>query len=137
MSHPITPPPEPQRSAAPVRGAVTPPSEPIAVPHRGHFDGLLTFRGTACVLGTLTGDVHARGRLRIGPDALVEGDIAVDELIIEGILRGDVLARERIELGPRARVEGRLEAPRVEFHDGCRFRGACRSGVPAGTVEIP
>jgi cytoskeletal protein CcmA (bactofilin family) len=104
------------------------------VPRRGHFEGLLTFRGTACVLGTLTGDVYARGRLRIGPDALVEADIVADELIVEGFLRGDVRARTRIELGPRARVEGRLDAPRVEFHDGFRFRGDCRSGDRA---ELP
>lgn len=126
-----------QRSAAPRDGGATPPPEPVAVPRRGHFEGLLTFRGSACVQGTLTGSVAAHGLLRIGPDALVEADIAVDELIIEGFLRGDVRARRRIELGPRARVEGRLDAPRVAFHEGCRFRGDCRSGDGAAATELP
>ena len=141
MSQPIAPseavdPPAQQR-AAPPRDEATSPLEPVAVPRRGHFEGLLTFRGSASVLGTLTGNVTAHGLLRIGPDALVEADIAVDELIVEGFLRGDVRARSRVELGPRARVEGRLDAPRVEFHDGCRFRGDCRSGDRSGAAELP
>ncbi|MEE2664774.1 MAG: polymer-forming cytoskeletal protein [Myxococcota bacterium] len=137
MSHPVASPPLAQRSAAPLRSDAASPSEPIAVQHRGYFEGLLTFRGSACVLGSLIGGVNARGRLRIGPDALVEGVIVVDELIVEGNLRGDVRARERVELGPRARVEGRLEAPRIAFRDGCRFRGPCRSGSALREVELP
>lgn len=126
-----------QRSAAPLSSDASSPTEPIAVPHRGSFEGLLTFRGSACILGSLTGGVNARGRLRIGPNARVDADVVVDELIVEGNLRGDVRARERIELGPRARVEGRLEAPRVMFRDGCRFRGPCRSGSSLSEVELP
>lgn len=126
-----------QRSAAPGETGASPPPEPVAVPRRGHFEGLLTFRGAASVQGTLTGSVAAHGLLRIGPDALVEADIAVDELIVEGFLRGDVRASRRIELGPRARVEGRLDAPRVAFQEGCRFRGDCRSGHGAGATDLP
>jgi cytoskeletal protein CcmA (bactofilin family) len=122
-----------QRSAAPDPGGA---SEPVAIPRRGHFAGLLTFRGAACVLGALTGEVRARGLLRIGPDALVEAHIVVDELIVEGFLRGDVRARARIELGPRARVEGRLEAPRIVLREGCRFRGRCCSGDAVGAAQV-
>ena len=124
-----------QRSAAPPDGEATSP-EPIAVGRRGHFEGLLTFRGAASVLGTLTGNIRARGRLRIGPDALVEATIVVDELIVEGFLRGDVRARGRIELGPNARVEGVLDAPRIALRDGCRFRGQCRTANANETVEL-
>ena len=112
-------------------------AEPVAVPLRGHFEGLLTFRGSAAVLGALTGEVKARGRLRIGPGALVEADGVVDELIVEGVLRGDVRARSRVELAPSARVEGWLEAPRIELREGCRFRGRCRSGDAAGMPDLP
>ena len=73
-----------QRSAAPGGADASETREPVAVPRRGHFEGLLTFRGSAAVLGTLSGEIRARGRLRIGPQALVEAEIVVDELIVEG-----------------------------------------------------
>ena len=136
MSQPISAAHPAQRSAAPRRGDATPAADPVAVPLRGRFEGLLTFRGSAAVLGRLTGDVNARGRLRIGPGALVEADIVVDELIVEGFLRGDIRARTRIVLAPSARVEGRLDAPRIELREGCRFRGRCRSGDAARWSDL-
>lgn len=125
-----------QRTAAPARSEGSTLREPVAVPAHGRFSGLLSFRGAACVEGSLTGEVVARGRLRIGPNARVEGRIEVDEVIAEGFVRGDIHARERVELTSTARVEGTIEAPRVVLRDGCQLRGRCCSGPAARGREL-
>ena len=131
MSQPAVEARPPQQSAAP-RGAGRE-EEPVAVPRTGRFEGLLSFQGAACVLGTLRGAVDAAGTLRIGPDADVEAEIDVDELVVEGRVRGALRARARLVLTSTADVDGDLHAPRVELRDGCRFRGACCSGDRAAS----
>ena len=130
MSQPAVDAAHPQRSAAP-RAPEGGSAEPVAVPASGRFEGLLSFRGAASVLGTLRGVVDASGRLRIGPGADVEADIDVDELVVEGRVRGALRARSRLVLTSTAEVDGQLHAPRVELREGCRFRGGCCSGERA------
>ena len=120
-----------QRCAAPPALGRPEAGESVAVPQQARFEGLLSFEGAVCVEGTLRGAIYARGRLRIGPRADVEGQIEVDELIIEGRVRGPLRARARVVLTRTADVEGELHAPRVELHDGSRFSGPCCSGAKA------
>ena len=103
---------------------------PVVVRRSRRFEGLLTFRGQAQIEGELRGEVLCRGTLRLGPEAVVEGSIDADELIIGGSLRGDATARHRIELCSTARVVGTIRAPRVALADGCRLEGRCDTTPP-------
>ena len=127
---------EAQRTAAPEQ-AVVAGAEAIAIPHGGSFVGLLSFRGEASVLGALQGNIRARGKLRIGPEARVEARIDADEVVIEGLVRGDVFARARVELAATANVEGAIHAPRIQLSDGCSFSGLCESGDLSETLDLP
>jgi len=126
-----------QRTVAAAPGESATPPEPVVLSATGRFEGLLTFRGAACVEGALLGEVRARGRLRIGPGASIEATIAVDELIAEGFVRGDIHARDRVELTSTARVEGTIEAPRIVLREGCQFTGRCCSGPAARALPAP
>jgi cytoskeletal protein CcmA (bactofilin family) len=114
---------------------------PVVVPRQRRFEGLLMFRGRAQIDGELRGDVRCRGTLRLGPDAIVQGNIDADELIIGGRLRGNATARDRIELCGTARVEGAIRAPRVALADGCLLEGTCETvpatALPDATGEAP
>ncbi len=92
-----------------------------------HFDGLLTFRGAARVDGTITGTIHATGRLEIGPGAHVQAQVEVDVLVVEGLLEGEVWAHERAELLPSGQVVGNLVTPRVKVAEGGILQGSCRT----------
>lgn len=95
------------------------------------FEGLLAFRGSARIEGTLSGEVVASGRLRIGAQASVRARVEVDELIVAGRLEGDATARERIELLSGAEVSGSLRAPRLIIAGGSRVDGRCDVGPAA------
>jgi len=89
------------------------------------FEGLLSFRGEARVDGELVGRVRARGRLIVGVEGRVAGEIEVDELVVEGRLEGPVRARERVVLEAGCEVVGDLRSPRFAIADGCRLEGHC------------
>ncbi len=96
-----------------------------------HFEGLLTFRGSARVDGSLTGTIHAEGRLEIGPHAFVRAGIEVDEVVVEGRVEGDIRAHLRAELRETAQVVGSLVSPRVSLALGSVLQGDCVMGAPA------
>jgi len=105
------------------------------IPHGASFQGILTWRGAVRVEGALEGDAVAHGALEIGPEACVNGNVLVDELVVAGTLEGDALATRRIELMPGARVVGDLCAPLLVVADGCSLEGRLQmAGSPAAAV---
>ena len=129
-----------EREPAAVHGGPSTPrpsasAEATVIIGRGsRFEGLLTFRGRACVDGELIGDVICSGTLELGEGSNVRGAIEVDELIVAGELEGDVTARRRIELRATARVKGALRTPQLALAEGCILEGRCETG---GGVQDP
>lgn len=108
------------------------------IPPGASFQGILTWRGAIRVEGSLEGDAVAQGVLEIGPEACVNGNVLVDELVVAGTLEGDALATRRIELMPGARVVGDLRAPILVVADGCSLKGSLHSGAqPAAGRSHP
>ena len=105
---------------------------PSLVPSGRRFEGLVIFRGEACVEGEVRGVIEAQGCLRLGPDSRVKGPVSVDELELEGDLEGDVLARCSARLDAGATLRGTLSSPRVFVADGARIQGPCRIGSVSG-----
>ncbi len=98
------------------------------VPSGGRHLGQVAFRGCATVDGHVDGLIRARGELRVGPAALVRGDIEAEVLIVQGTVEGDVRASERVRLEPTARVCGSLETPVLMMADGSVLEGRCLTG---------
>ena len=69
------------------------------------------------------GNVEARGRLTVGPKAVVRGRVSADEFVVLGRVEGRVEASARVELGPTAHVLGDVASPKLRTSDGCRLEG--------------
>lgn len=111
---------------------------PFAViPTGASFQGILTWRGAVRVEGSLEGDAVAQGSLEIGPEARVQGNVLVDELVVVGTLQGDAAAARRIELRPGARVVGNLRTPLLVMSDGCTLEGRLETGAAEAPGEHP
>jgi len=95
----------------------------IAVGAGARFEGLLSFWGAARVDGALRGEVAAKGRLEIGPEARVTARIQVDVLVVEGEVDGEIVARQRVEVRRGARVLAALHTPRLAVAEGAVFEG--------------
>jgi cytoskeletal protein CcmA (bactofilin family) len=96
------------------------------------FDGMLSFEGTLCVDGRLTGSVFAdTGVLVIGAQGRVHARIEVAELVLAGVLVGDVIAHDRVELLPGGELEGSVTSPRLAVAEGGRVAGRWLTGAQA------
>src|SRR5881396_3293410 len=75
------------------------------------FEGKLTFDGTVRIDGRFKGEVFSDDTLVIGEGAVVEAEIEIGEVIIQGTVVGNVKAKRSIEIHAPGRVKGDLHTP--------------------------
>jgi cytoskeletal protein CcmA (bactofilin family) len=86
-----------------------------------HFAGGLHLDGE--VKGNVQGEAETRATLTISEQGKVEGDVRVENLILNGHIVGDVFATERVELAAHARVSGTVYYRLLEMAMGAEVNG--------------
>jgi cytoskeletal protein CcmA (bactofilin family) len=103
----------------------------------GHIDTLIgagtriigdvQFSGGLHVDGFVKGNVDAPGEsgsmLGISDGGIVEGSVAVPNVVLNGKVVGDILAHDRLELGATARVTGNVYYGLIEMAIGAEING--------------
>lgn len=104
--------------------------------------GDLEFRGglhlDGRIIGDVTGEPGAATKLTIGADGVIEGAVAVDDLVLGGAVQGDVTGREKVELGASARVDGNVTYKVLQMAAGARVNGRLihePGGLPSPAAE--
>lgn len=101
------------------------------------IEGDVTFSGGLRLDGRVRGNVvAAEGKssmLVISEKGVVEGEVRVDHLILNGTVTGPVHAAELLELQPHARVYGEVRYAALEMHQGAIVEGRL---VPLVQAEI-
>ncbi|MCX5748582.1 MAG: polymer-forming cytoskeletal protein [Proteobacteria bacterium] len=87
------------------------------------FEGKLTFEGTVRIDGRFKGEVFSDDVLVIGEGALVEAEIDIGEVIIQGTVVGNIKAKRSIEIHAPGRVKGDLHTPSLQVDKGVVFEG--------------
>jgi cytoskeletal protein CcmA (bactofilin family) len=94
------------------------------------IEGNLRFTEGLRVDGEVFGDLRASpdqpSILVISEEAVVEGAVDADHVIINGSVKGPVNARELLELQPRARIEGDVTYKALEMHQGAVISGVLK-----------
>ncbi len=80
------------------------------------------------VEGRVSGSIHLTKDLYIQPDGIVQANLDVRNVVIQGVLVGNVVASQRIELVEGGRMVGDIKAPRVLINDGAAFSGQVDMG---------
>ena len=78
-------------------------------------------------------DGHVKGNVDAPPDSgatlsvsdsgVVEGSVAVPNVVLNGAVKGDILAHDRVELGATARVTGNVYYALIEMEMGAEING--------------
>lgn len=97
------------------------------------FEGKLTFEGTVRIDGRFKGEVFSDDTLVIGEGAIVEAQIDIGEVIIQGTVIGNIVAKRSIEIHAPGRVKGDLHSPSLQIDKGVMFEG--RSFMEAATNQ--
>ena len=88
--------------------------------------GNVVFSGGFHIDGKLKGNVIAHessSLLTLSDHGVVEGEIRVPNIILNGTVIGDVYASERVELAPKAKVMGNVYYNLIEMAMGAEVNG--------------
>lgn len=88
--------------------------------------GDVQFSGELYVYGRIQGNVIGRddaAKLTLSATGVVEGEVRVANIIVDGKITGDVFARVKVELAERAVVHGNLYYSLIEMQLGSRIDG--------------
>ena len=99
------------------------------------FEGKLTFEGTVRIDGRFRGEVFSDDVLVIGEGAIVEAEIDVGEVIIQGTVIGNIKAKRSIEIHAPGRMKGDIHTPSLQIDKGVMFEG--RSFMEGATKPAP
>ena len=90
--------------------------------------GKVVFRDAIHLDGAVYGDVvsaedHTESTVVVSDSGLIEGNVHVANIVLNGTVHGDVVARGRAELAPEARIEGTLYYNFLEMAMGAEVNG--------------
>ncbi len=87
-----------------------------------HFSGVLEVEGK--IRGNIYADEDSSAEVRIRESGLVQGEIKVPSVIINGLVEGDVHSSQHLELAAKARVVGNVYYHLIEMVMGSEVNGS-------------
>ena len=78
--------------------------------------------------GELKGSLKCKGRVIIGPDGKIHGDIDCQNAIIEGTFNGNIKVAETLTVKETAKIEGDVNTNKLLVQPGAVFNVSCNMG---------
>ncbi|MDD4921531.1 MAG: polymer-forming cytoskeletal protein [Bacteroidales bacterium] len=75
--------------------------------------------------GFLEGDLTCRGKVILGPQAVLKGNVICVNAEIAGNLEGDIATSEQLSLREKAQIKGAIKTSNLVIEPGARFNGSC------------
>lgn len=95
--------------------------------------GDINANGDVRIDGTLTGTINAKGRLILGPQGVIEGNVFCKTADVSGTIKGNLTVAELTHLKATAKYTGDLTTNKLAIDPGAAFTGNCQMG---GTVNL-
>ncbi len=90
--------------------------------------GDVDFAGTLHVEGAIIGNVRAESdddsTLILDEDSMVQGDISVANILVNGTVEGDIFSTKHAELLPHAEIKGNMYYNLIEMEVGSSVNGS-------------
>lgn len=75
--------------------------------------------------GFLEGDLVCKGKVILGPQSILKGNVTCLNAEVSGIIEGDVDAAELLSLRERAQIKGAIKTSTLIIEPGASFNGTC------------
>jgi cytoskeletal protein CcmA (bactofilin family) len=98
------------------------------------FEGKMVFEGMARLDGKFEGEISSGDILTVGENAVINAEINVDTLVVDGRVNGNISASSKIEINSTGRVYGNITTPALVIEEGGFFDGTCKMDEGAETA---
>jgi cytoskeletal protein CcmA (bactofilin family) len=91
--------------------------------------------------GSLKGNIEVKGKLVVGPQGSIEGEISCQNADVSGIIKGKINASDLLTLKSTAKINGDIITgkiaiePEAQFSGTCSMAGGVVKNISAGSAE--
>ena len=93
------------------------------------INGDIISAGDVRIDGILSGNIKLNGRLVIGPNGKIEGNVTCQNADISGEIRGTLQVTEMLVLKTTAKILGDIVTGKLSIEPGAIFTGSCNMGA--------
>jgi cytoskeletal protein CcmA (bactofilin family) len=118
--------PQPAATNTPNTGATDRAEVNTLIGNTTTLQGDLHFTGVLKIDGTIQGNLIAESNdsvLILDDDGVIEGEVRVPNMIVNGAINGNVFASEKIDLYPNAKITGDVHYNLLEMEVGAEVNG--------------
>jgi cytoskeletal protein CcmA (bactofilin family) len=80
--------------------------------------------------GELNGNISTKGKLVVGPNGKITGEVDCNNVEVSGFIKGKVNATELLNMKSTSQIEGDIIAGKLSVEPGSLFTGSCTMGTP-------
>ena len=91
--------------------------------------GDIQSNGDIRVDGTLKGSVNTTGKVVLGKEGVIEGDVVCNDADISGEIKAKVSVSQLLSLKSTARLNGDIITNKLSIEPGASFTGSCSMGA--------
>ena len=93
------------------------------------INGDVQSKGDIRVDGTLKGSVHTEGKVVLGKEGVIEGDVVCKNADVSGILKAKITVSQLLSLKTSAKLNGDIVTNKLSIEPGSEFTGSCSMGA--------
>lgn len=97
--------------------------------------GDITSDGDFRIVGKLIGTIQSKGKVVVGNNGSVEGDIFCKNADISGSIKGSMKVDELLSLTSTSRIEGQITVGKISIEAGAVFSGQCNMSNANGQAK--
>jgi|TARA_B110000967_G_scaffold29157_1_gene27321 cytoskeletal protein CcmA (bactofilin family) len=103
--------------------------------------GDIVSKGDIRVDGTLKGSVNTEGKVVLGREGMIEGDVICKDADISGVIKAKITVSQLLSLKTTAKLNGDIITNKLSIEPGATFSGSCSMGAvikdlkDAGKIE--
>jgi len=103
--------------------------------------GDMVSKGDIRIDGTLKGSVNTEGKVVLGREGMIEGDVICKDADISGTIKAKITVSQLLSLKTSAKLNGDIITNKLSIEPGAAFSGSCSMGAvikdlkDAGKIE--
>ena len=103
--------------------------------------GDIVSKGDIRIDGTLRGSVNTDGKIVLGREGMIEGDVICKDADISGTIKAKISVSQLLSLKSTAKLNGDIITNKLSIEPGAAFSGSCSMGAvikdlkDAGKIE--
>lgn len=91
--------------------------------------GDIETNGDIRIDGNVEGNINSKGKVVIGSNGLIKGEVTCSNAELAGTLNGKIIVSELLSLKASSKVNGDIKTGKLNIEPGAIFSGTCNMGA--------